>query len=42
MADKITTVPRTKLGARIGHLQAEDMARLTRSIILFLNLSESA
>ena len=41
MADKITTVPRTKLGARIGQLQGEDMARLTRSIIVFLNLAET-
>jgi mRNA interferase MazF len=38
MADKITTVPLTKLGSRVGHLDADDMARLSRSVVLFLNL----
>lgn len=38
MADKITTVPKVKLGARIGRLDARDMARLNRAILTFLNL----
>ena len=38
MADKITTVPKAKLGKRIGHLDLEDMARLNRAILIFLNL----
>ena len=38
MADKVTTVPKTKLGERIGCLDAEDMARLNRAILTFLNL----
>ena len=38
MADKVTTVPKTKLGERIGRLDAEDMARLNRAILTFLNL----
>jgi len=41
MADKITTVTRIKLGRRIGTLDADDLARLSRSVILFLNLLET-
>lgn len=41
MADKVTTVPRTKLGSLIGRLDPEDMARLNRSIIVFLRLLET-
>ncbi len=41
MADKITTVPLTKLGSRVGYLDENDMARLSRSVILFLNLLET-
>jgi mRNA interferase MazF len=39
MADKVTTVRRDKLGVRIGRLDAADLARLNRAIILFLNLT---
>jgi mRNA interferase MazF len=38
MVDKITTVPRTKLGRRIGELSQEQMAALSRAIIVFLGL----
>ena len=38
MVDKITTVPRKRLGQRIGCLGAVDMARLQRSIMVFLSL----
>ena len=38
MVDKITTVPRKRLGQRIGCLSAVDMARLQRSIMVFLSL----
>ena len=41
MADKVTTVPRTKLGSLIGRLDPQDMARLNRSIIVFLRLLET-
>jgi mRNA interferase MazF len=41
MADKVVTVPRTKLGSLIGRLDPEDMARLNRSIIVFLRLLET-
>lgn len=41
MVDKVTTVPRTKLGTRIGRLSAEDMLRLNRALIVFLGLAIS-
>ena len=42
MADKIMTVPRAKLGSRIGRLEADGMARLSRAAILFLSLLETS
>jgi len=42
MADKITTVSRTKLGYRIGQLDQADMDRLNRAVIVFLNLLETS
>jgi mRNA interferase MazF len=39
MVDKITTLPKAKLGARIGRLADEDMVRLNQSIIVFLGLA---
>jgi mRNA interferase MazF len=39
MADKITTVPKTRLGARIGRLADEDMVRLHRAILVFLGIA---
>ncbi len=41
MVDKITTVPRAKLGERMGQLSAEDMVRLTRAMVVFLGLAGS-
>ena len=41
MVDKITTVPRTKLGERVGRLSDDDMTRLGRSIAVFLGLATS-
>ena len=38
MVDKLTTVPKPKLGRRLGRLDREDMARLDRSIFVFLGL----
>lgn len=38
MADKITTVPRTRLGQRLGRLGDEDMLRLNRAVLVFLGL----
>lgn len=39
MADKITTVPRGKLGRRVGRLDPADMAQLERALTVFLGLA---
>jgi len=39
MVDKITTVPKEKLGDRIGRLEDDDMVRLNRAIMVFLGLA---
>ena len=39
MVDKITTMPRSKAGARVGRLSDEDMLRLNRAIVVFLGLA---
>jgi mRNA interferase MazF len=41
MVDKITTVPRSKLGEHIGHLRNQDMVRLGRAIVVFFGLAGS-
>ncbi len=38
MVDKITTIPRTKLGRRIGQLGQEEMTALSQAIVVFLGL----
>jgi mRNA interferase MazF len=40
MVDKISTLPKSKLGRRIGRLDSEDMLLLNRSVALFLGLAE--
>jgi mRNA interferase MazF len=39
MVDKLTTVPKQKLGSRIGHLADKDILRLNRAILVFLGLA---
>lgn len=39
MADKITTVPKEKLGRRVGRLGPADMTRLDRAMTVFLGLA---
>lgn len=39
MVDKITTVSRAKVGARIGRLADEDLVRLNRALMVFLGLA---
>jgi mRNA interferase MazF len=39
MVDKITTMPRSKLGERVGRLSDEDMLRLGRATLVFLGLA---
>jgi mRNA interferase MazF len=41
MVDKITTVPKEKIGTQIGHLSDEDQVRLNQAIIVFLGLARS-
>jgi mRNA interferase MazF len=37
--DKITTVPKTKIGSRVGRLADEDMVRLNRAVLVFLGIA---
>jgi mRNA interferase MazF len=39
MVDKIMTVPKTKVGARIGRLDDADLLRLNRAVVVFLGLA---
>lgn len=39
MADKVTTVQRSRLGQRIGCLTDDDLLRLNRSLLVFLGLA---
>jgi mRNA interferase MazF len=41
MVDKITTVPRSKVGARVGRLDDEDILRLNQAVLVFLGLAIS-
>jgi mRNA interferase MazF len=42
MVDKITTVPRAKVGTQIGRLDDEDILRLNRAVVVFLGLAGPA
>jgi mRNA interferase MazF len=42
MIDKITTVPKSKVGSRIGRLDDEDILRLNRAVLVFLGLAISS
>lgn len=39
MVDKLTTVPKRKIGSRIGRLGDEDLVRFNRAIMVFLGLA---
>ena len=41
MIDKITTVPKAKVGLLIGRLDDEDILRLNQAILVFLGLAVS-
>ena len=41
MVDKVTAVPRSRLGRLVGSLASEDMKALNRAIFVFLGLSET-
>ena len=39
MVDKISTVPKSRIGSRAGRLSDEDIVRLNRAILVFLGLA---
>jgi mRNA interferase MazF len=39
MVDKITTVPKSRIGVRAGRLSDEDMVRLNRAVLVFLGIA---
>lgn len=41
MVDKLTTIPKQKVGEHIGRLDDEDVVRLNRAIMVFLGLAGS-
>ena len=41
MVDKVTTVPKSKVGVHIGRLDDEDILRLNRAVLVFLGLASS-
>ena len=41
MVDKVTTVPKSKVGSQVGRLDDEDVLRLNRAVIVFLGLAVS-
>jgi len=41
MVDKVTTVPKTKVGGRIGRLDDDDIVRLNVAVLVFLGLAVS-
>ena len=41
MVDKVTTVPRAKVGASVGRLDDEDVLRLNQALMVFLGLAVS-
>ena len=41
MVDKVTTIPKSKIGERIGRLDHEDLVRLNRAVMVFLGLASA-
>jgi mRNA interferase MazF len=39
MVDKITTMPRDSMRARLGRLPEDDLVRLNRALVVFLGLA---
>lgn len=39
MVDKLTAVPKAKIGGVIGRLSDEDVVRLNRAVVVFLGLA---
>lgn len=41
MVNKVTTVPKSKIGTHIGRLDDEDVVRLNQAVLVFLGLAAS-
>lgn len=41
MVDKLTTVPKYRVGSYVGRLEDEDVVRMNRAILVFLGLAGS-
>ncbi len=41
MVDKVTTVPKSKIGTQVGRLDDEDIVRLNQAMMVFLGLTVS-
>lgn len=41
MVDKVTTIPRSRLGDRLGQLRDDELLQLNRSLIVFLGLASA-
>ena len=41
MVDKVTTVPKSRIGASVGRLDDEDILRLNQALVVFLGLAVS-
>ena len=39
MVDKFTTVPRVKIGSKVGRLADSDLLRLNRAVVVFIGLA---
>ena len=42
MVDKITTVPKLRIGTRVGRLDDQDIVRLNRAVLVFLGVAGPA
>ncbi len=42
MVDKLTTVPKAKIGSKVGRLADSDVLRLNRAVVVFLGLAGTA
>lgn len=42
MIDKLTTVPRERLGQRLGVLASDDLVQFNQSLLVFLGLATTA
>jgi mRNA interferase MazF len=42
MVDRITTIPKSKLGSKVGRLDVEEILRLNQAMMVFLGLARSS